>query len=139
MTRVVLDTNVIVSAVLVPSGTQASILLLALQGHIALSVSPPVPAEYEEVLRRPRFKLQPQHIEAVLGTIRKVAHLVEPQRTLSISTHESDNRFLECAAAAAHYIVTGNTRHFPQRYKETTIVTGRRFLDILAESESNPE
>jgi putative PIN family toxin of toxin-antitoxin system len=57
MTRVVLDTNVIVSALLVPSGTQASILLLALRGDIALYISPPVLAEYEEVLRRPRLKL----------------------------------------------------------------------------------
>jgi hypothetical protein len=62
MKRVVLDTNVIVSAVLAPSGTQASVLLLALTGRIALYVSPSVLAEYEEVLRRPRLKLQPHQI-----------------------------------------------------------------------------
>ena len=137
MTRVVVDTNVIVSALLVPSGTQASILLLALRGDIALYISPPVLAEYEEVLRRPRLKLQPRHIEAALGSIREVAHLVEATQTVSISIHESDNRFLECAeAAAADYLVTGNTRHFPQQHKETKAVTGRQFLDILAESEN---
>jgi putative PIN family toxin of toxin-antitoxin system len=105
---VVLDTNVIVSALLVPVGTQASILLLALRRDIALSVSPSVLAEYQEVLYRPRLKLQPRHIEAALGAIRKVANLVEPTVALSISTHESDNRFLECAEAAeADYVVTG--------------------------------
>ena len=36
MSRVVLDTNIIVSALLVPAGTQAAVLLLALQGHVAL-------------------------------------------------------------------------------------------------------
>ena len=136
MSRVVLDTNIIVSAMLVPSGTQAAVLLLALRGDIALYVSSPVLAEYAEVLRRPRFKLQPLQVETVMASIRRVAHLIEPAQTLSISTHESDNRFLECAAAAeADYLVTGNARHFPQTYDRTRIVTGRRFLDILAESE----
>ena len=46
------------------------------------------------------------------------------------------NRFLECAEAAeADYLVTGNTRHFPQSYKTAQIVTGRRLLDIFSESE----
>ena len=132
MSRVVLDTNIIVSALLVPAGTQAAVLLLALQGHVALYVSSPILAEYEEVLRRPRLKLTPQHIQEALAGIRKVAHHVTPTQTLSISAHESDNRFLECAdAAQADYLVTGNTRHFPQSYKTTTVVTGRHFLDTI--------
>ena len=100
MTGVVLDTNVVVSALLVPAGTQASILLLAIRRDIALCVSASVLAEYQEVLYRPRLKLQSRHIEAAMGAIRKVARLVEPNVTLSISAHESDNRFLECAEAA---------------------------------------
>lgn len=133
MILVVLDTNIIVSALLVPAGTQASILLLALRGHIAIAVSPSILAEYEEVLHRPRLKLQPRRVKSALAAIRKVAQLVEPTQTLSLSTHESDNRFLECAEAAhADYLVTGNTKHFPKSHKETTVVTGRQFLDILS-------
>ena len=95
-------------------------------------------AEYEEVLRRPRLKLQPRQIDAALAAIRKVAHLVEPIQTVSASPDESDNRFLECAEVAqADYLVTGNARHFPPSHKRTKIVNGRRFLDILAES-GNP-
>src|SRR5579872_5278126 len=128
MNRVVLDTNVIVSSLLVPAGTQASILTLAVRGHIELYVSPFVLAEHEEVLHRPRFRLEPRHIDTALASIRKMAHLVEPTQVLSISSHESDNRILECAeTAAADYLVTGNTRHFPQCYRQTKIVTGRRF------------
>jgi putative PIN family toxin of toxin-antitoxin system len=137
MKRVVLDTNVVVSALLVPSGTQGSILLLALRGHFALYVSPSVLAEYEEVMHRPRLKLQPRQIDAALSAIRRVAHLVEPIAAVSVSPDESDNRFLECAEAAeADYLVTGNARHFPESHKRTKIVNGRRFLDILAESGS---
>lgn len=114
MNRVVLDTNIIVSAPLVPAGTQASVLLLAPEGQIALYISHTVFAEYEEVLRRPRLKLQTRQIQEALAAIRKVAHFIMPTQTLSVSAHESDNRFLECAEAArADYLVTGNTRHFP--------------------------
>src|SRR5271166_4042921 len=110
MIRVVLDTNIIVSALLVPSGTQASILLLALGSEeIGLYVSLPTLSEYTEVLHRPRFKLQPRRIDALLSEIRKIGHLVAPAQTLTISAHESDNRFLKCAQAAeADYFVTGN-------------------------------
>jgi len=100
MNRVVLDTNIIVSALLVPAGTQASVLLLALREPNALYVSQPVLAEYDEVLRRPRLKLQPRQIDEALAAIRKVARLVAPTQTLSVSADESDNRFLECAEAA---------------------------------------
>lgn len=133
MKRVILDTNVIVSALLVPAGTQAAVLLLALDGQVELFISAPVFAEYEEVLHRPRLKLQPRQIEAALVAIRNIAHLVTPTQTLSVSTHESDNRFLECAEAAkADYLVTGNARHFPQSHKTTRVVSGRQFLDVLA-------
>src|ERR1022692_2027510 len=135
MNRVVLDTHIIVSALLVPSGTQASVLLRALRGPNPLYVSQPVLAEYDEVLRRPRLKLQPRQIDEALAAIHKVAKLVAPAQTLSVSADESDNRFLECAEAAeADYLVTGNTRHFPHIYKTTKIVTGRQFLDMLAGS-----
>jgi putative PIN family toxin of toxin-antitoxin system len=136
MNRVVLDTNIIVSALLVPSGTQASVLLLALREPNALYVSQSVLAEYNEVLSRPRLKLQPRQIDEALAAIRKVANLVAPTKTLSVSADKSDNRFLECAEAAeADYLVTGNTRHFPHIHKTTKIVTGRQFLDMLAGSE----
>jgi putative PIN family toxin of toxin-antitoxin system len=132
MNRVVLDTNVIVSALLVPSGTQASVLLLAFRGHMKLYISEPVFSEYQEVLRRPRFKLHPRQVQAVLRQIGKVASVVRPYAKLSVSPDESDNRLLECAEAAkAHYLVTGNLRHFPPVHKATKIVTGRRFLDIM--------
>ncbi|HKD09567.1 MAG TPA: putative toxin-antitoxin system toxin component, PIN family [Bryobacteraceae bacterium] len=50
MTRVVLDTNIIVSALLQPLGPSAQLLTLALGGSIQLCVSGSVYAEYEEVI-----------------------------------------------------------------------------------------
>ena len=76
MIRVVLDTNVIVSALLVPNGTQASVLLLALRGNVSLVVSSAILSGYESVLRRSRFKLAPSRVDAALDAIRAVAELV---------------------------------------------------------------
>ena len=57
---------------------------------------------------------------------------MKPTSTLTISPHDSDNRFYECAeAAGADYIVTGNTRHFSKPYKNTKIITGRQLLELL--------
>jgi putative PIN family toxin of toxin-antitoxin system len=93
MSRVVLDTNIIVSALLVPSGTQTSVLLLALRAPNTLYVSQPVLAEYDEVLRRPRLKLQPRQIDEALATIRKVANFVAPAQTLSVSAMNPTTAF----------------------------------------------
>jgi len=132
MIKVVIDTNVVVSANLVDEGPSAAILNLAINKNILMCVSPTVLAEYEEVLRRPRLKLNPVKINDVLSLIRRSTSLVFPALTLRISKHESDNRFYECAdAAGADYLITGNTAHFPNAHKTTKIITPRNFLDLI--------
>jgi putative PIN family toxin of toxin-antitoxin system len=133
MIRVVIDTNVVVSANLVDEGPSAAILSLAISKKIMMFVSPAVLAEYEKVLSRPRLKFDPGRVKAVLTIIRDAAELVQPTRTIKeIEKDEPDNRFLECAdAARAEYIVTGNPKHFPQTFENITIVTPREFLEIV--------
>ena len=134
MTRVVVDTNVVVSGTLVDQGLSASILDLAANKKIQMIVSPDILAEYAEVLRRPRFKLSPSHVDNVLSVIRKTSELVKPSRKLSISRDESDNRFYECAEAGkADFLVTGNSKHFPVHHKSTRIVSPREFIELLGE------
>jgi predicted nucleic acid-binding protein len=63
----------------------------------------------------------------------RAGQLFVPMMTRSESPDEDDNRFLELAeAASAQYLVTGNKRHFPDRWKQTRIVNAREFLEILA-------
>ena len=58
--------------------------------------------------------------------------MVKSGGRLKISEHEDDNRIYECALAAkADYIVTENTRHFPNPHKYTRIVTARQLLKLL--------
>ena len=132
MIRLVLDTNVIVSAFLNTVGLEASVLLLALRGMVVLCVSSEVLAEYEKVLYRAKLKLNPERVRQVLRQIRAVGALVEPPDTRSISPDEPDNRFLECAEAGrADFLVTGNKRHFPTHWKSTTIVNARELLELI--------
>jgi putative PIN family toxin of toxin-antitoxin system len=95
-------------------------------------VSESILAEYERVLRRPRLRLDRDRIDAALATTRRTSTIVQPGHTLDISSDESDNRFYECAEAAdAHYLITGNARHFQRNHKSTRIVTPREFVSII--------
>jgi putative PIN family toxin of toxin-antitoxin system len=137
MIRVVLDTNVVVSALLKPAGAEAAVLLLVLEGMVFVGISDAILAEYEDVLSRPKFKRPPEVVKGLVADLRSVGRLVKPKQRVAVSPDESDNRFLECAEALkAHFLVTGNTRHFPQRWKGTEVVTARQFIDRLATHES---
>ena len=105
---------------------------LAASKRILSVVTKEILAEYEEVLRRPRFKLSPARIRKVLAVLRRTSELVKPGRKLTISRDESDNRFYECAeAGAADFLITGNTLHFPVHHKTTKIVTPREFIELV--------
>ena len=98
--RVVLDTNIIVSACLRPEGAPATIVELALLGTFTVYLSPNVLGEYREVLARPKFSRQIERITVLLEGIEEVAVVVMPDRRIEISPDEEDNRLLECAEAA---------------------------------------
>jgi predicted nucleic acid-binding protein len=70
-----------------------------------------------------------------LARLRRSSVLVMPTRKVSASPDDSDNRFLECAEAArADFLVTGNTKHFPKRWKRTEVVNAREFLSRTGSS-----
>jgi putative PIN family toxin of toxin-antitoxin system len=134
MIRIVLDTNILVFALLQPEGPPVAVLLLALSRVVQLCVSDSIHAEYDEVIRRPRFKRSAGTIEKTLAAIREVGESVTPAVTLRECVDPDDDIFLECAEAAhADYLVTGNARHFPHHWKGTRTVTAREFLEIIAD------
>ena len=129
MIRVVLDTNVLVSAVIKTQGAEAAALDLATQHRAQLCVSEPILKEYIEVLYRPKLRLDRVRVLRVLEFISREGLTIAPRVILAACPDEPDNRFLECAdAASAEYLVTGNKRHFPERWKSTSIVNARDFL-----------
>lgn len=133
MIRVVLDTNILISALLSPQGSPAQIFLMAiLEPDTQLCVSGDIFAEYEEVIRRPRLNRSDCEVANTLRTIREKGLWVKPTEKVHACSDPDDNIFLECAqAVAAHYLVTGNTKHFPAAWASTQIVTARQFLDAV--------
>jgi putative PIN family toxin of toxin-antitoxin system len=136
MIRVVIDTNVLVSALLQPEGLPAAVWMLALSGRVQPCVSDAVLAEYEDVIRRPHFKRDAETIEETLQAVRKAARHVKPTMRAGECSDPDDNIFLECAEAAhADYLVTGNQRHFPDQWKKTRVIGVREFIEILIQQE----
>jgi uncharacterized protein len=135
MIRVVLDTNILVSALLQPQGFPARAFLIALAGTTAqLCLSGDIYAEYEEVIQRPKFERSHSVIQQALAAIRRNGFWVRPSEKVRACSDRDDNIFLECAQAArAQYIVTGNLKHFPVQWAETQIVTARQFVEVMAD------
>ena len=132
MSRIVLDTNIIVSTLLQPVGPPAQIFVLALGGPLQLCVSANIYAEYEEVISRPRFKRSEEIIVGALRAIRNKGFWVRPTARLHVCADPDDNMFLECAQTArAEYLVTGNLKHFPPTWESTRIVNPRHLLDVV--------
>jgi len=131
--RVVLDTNILVSAALRPDELQRTVLLLAMTKPARLYVTKAILAEYREVLARPEFKIRKGLQLQLLQLIKNHAQLIVPARALQVASDSDDNKFLECAdAARADYLITGNQRHFPKFWKQTKIITSREFISIVA-------
>ena len=131
--RLVIDTNVVVSAALKPEGLQRTLLLLAMTKPAHWYVSAPILSEYALVLARPELKIRRHLREQLLQFIRNHVRLIAPPRLATVTSDPADNMFIECAdAARADYLVTGNLRHFPKFWKSTKIISSREFLTVIA-------
>ncbi len=137
----VLDTNVVVSAMLKWDSVPGNILELVFQGMVIPILNEGILREYAEVLRRAKFHLTEDIVRAVTDGIRKEAVFVSGESGDFTLPDPKDVVFyavaMEASKAEDVYLVTGNLRHFPA---EPHIVTPRQFLDIILngiESEEN--
>jgi putative PIN family toxin of toxin-antitoxin system len=127
MLRVVIDTNVIVSALLSPLGNPAKIHKIFLAGLLTFVYSSDILDEYQDVLSRPRLKIPADEIEIVFSAIKQYGELTEPLPSTDDMVDESDRIFYDAAKSAGAYLITGNMRHYPQ---ESFILTPKEFLDL---------
>ena len=68
-----------------------------------------------------------------MRSMRRIATIVSPRRTLSVTVDPDDNKVVECALEAkADFIVTGNIRHFPSKLQDIRVVAPKPFLFLLA-------
>ena len=131
--RLVIDTNVVASAALKPTGLQRTVLLLAMAKPARLYVSTPILEEYREVLARPELRIRKGLRLQLMQLLKNCSYTVAPTRKIEVAIDPDDNNFLECAdAAGADYLISGNQRHFPRFWKKTKIVTAREFVSLTA-------
>jgi putative PIN family toxin of toxin-antitoxin system len=131
--RLVIDTNILISAAIKPAGLQRTVLLLAITRPARLWVSRPILEEYSEVLGRLELRIRKGLRQQLLQLIKNHSYTVVPTRRLDVTSDPDDNMFLECAdAGRADYLVTGNQKHFPRFWKKTKIITTREFIGLTA-------
>lgn len=95
----VIDTNVLVSGMLSPSGNEATVLLALDHRLIRACFSPDILADYA-VLARPKFAFLPEEIEVLLTMLRNNSGLFRPVDSLFASPDPGDTKILQCALAA---------------------------------------
>jgi len=130
MISVVIDTNVFVSAVITPFGYPAMTLAAVFNGDIELLFDDRIMAEYRDVLKRKKFGIEPHLVDEVLDYIVSVGtHITASHLDIRLKDH-SDLPFIEVAVAGgADALVTGNTKHFPNRVDGTKIISPKSFVN----------
>jgi putative PIN family toxin of toxin-antitoxin system len=132
--RVVLDTNVLLSALAFPGSKPDQVVQRVRRGEVELFLSPFILTELERILRN-KFRFTKRQTDERLAVIRRMATLVDPtERITVVAAKDDDNRILECALAAhAEYLVTGDKEHLLplQSIGATRIVSPATFLTLL--------
>ncbi len=137
MQKLILDTNVIVSALISSSIPSKILYELVLTRKVEICLSEEVLAEYVEVLNRDKFSKFANFktkAEVVLNRLREIATFYQTDRKIEVLTDTSDNKFLELAAvSSADYLTTGNTLDFTiTEFEYTKILTPREYWDNYA-------
>src|SRR5579863_8717636 len=131
--RLVIDTNILISAAIKPAGLQRTVLLLAMTKPARWYVSRPVLEEYRNVFARKELKIRKGLQSQLLQLIRNRSRLISATRRIEAALDPDDDIFLECAdAAGADYLITGNQKHFPKFWKKTKVITPREFVTLVA-------
>jgi putative PIN family toxin of toxin-antitoxin system len=112
--RIVLDTNVLVSALLDIHGAPAQVLDLVRQGFLTLCTDGRMYEEYEEVLSRPDFPFDPGDVGMLMKFLHDSSELIAGRPLTHRLPDPEDEPSLEVAAQGrVDALVTGNIRHFP--------------------------
>ena len=140
MTRLVLDTNVWVSAILNPRGKPALILKLALRGVVELVISRAMIEEMNKVLHYPKLikllkknRVSVEEIEAFIKNIDTIAEITKGELVLEVIKEDpTDNIILACAVeGGADFIISGDSHLLKlANFEEIEIVAPATFLEL---------
>jgi len=130
--KIVLDTNVLVSGLLTPFGPSGEIVRMVFSGEILLYIDARILSEYQDVLHRPKFNFNKDHIGTLLYFIEQYGQFISSSPLTNRLPDFDDEPFLEVAIAGrVRSLVTGNTAHYhsPLR-KGVNILSPSEFIEF---------
>jgi putative PIN family toxin of toxin-antitoxin system len=135
MIYAVIDTNVLVSALITHNSLSATakVVRLLLEGGFVPLYESNIIEEYQEVLHRSKFKLLPDVADAIISYIKE--HGIETSRTAfqELMPDEDDRVFYEVSLSVDDsFLVTGNLKHYPQTPK---VISPADFINVIMESQ----
>ena len=136
MIRVVMDTNIIVSSLLIREGNPALIFKMFLWGEIENAITTEILAEVKEVFSRQKITKRMSLVkrEFILNSLEEFSKKITPGLKLEeIKEDPDDNKILECAVAAAvEYIISGDDHLLKKKeFRGIKIVSPAEFLKLM--------
>ena len=125
MMKLVIDTNVIISAALSDKGNPAHIINMISEGKLQLYYNEQILSEYSEVLSRKKFMFTLDKQILLLNKIVELGVIYEPVISVSPMPDEEDRIFYDTAKESGAFLITGNKKHYPD---EPFIMTPSDFL-----------
>ena len=139
--KIVLDTNVLVSGLLTPFGSSGQIVRMVFSGELTVYIDARILAEYKDVLHRPKFKFNKDHIGILLDFIKKYGQFTSNSPLKNRLPDPDDEPFLEVAIAGmVKSLVTGNRKHYPSLvFKGVNIFSPSEFLKFYRKQDKDTE
>ena len=128
--RAVVDTNILVSALLTPSGPPGAVAQAIRHGRLQPMVCAEIIEEYVDVLHRPRLALPPHDVDELIALLSAQAQWVRitPYLTELKLPDPGDWPFIATALAGECPVITGNAKHFPKRVG-VDVMTAREWVE----------
>ncbi len=141
MQKIILDTNVIVSALIQKSYPYFILHQVILSNEVELCISNRIIKEYHLVLNRSKFSKYSDfqsRAELVLLAIEQIAVFYHPKSKINILKDKEDNKFIEVAEEAnADFVITGNSKDFNiKNYKKTKILSPKDYWEKYNQKET---
>ena len=132
MIGVIIDTNILVSALLKPISVPSKVLQTVFQnGNFNIYVSMAILVEYQRVLSYPKFGkiITSNDVRKIIAMFQETAKIKKPPTTTFPIPHEEDRAFYDIAQATGAYVITGNHNHFPPTNPK--FISPQKFLEFL--------
>jgi putative PIN family toxin of toxin-antitoxin system len=126
MPSFVIDTNILVSALIARGSIPHQIIRLIKNSVLQTRYNDAILAEYRDVLLRPKFNFQAEDVQKVVNGIIRAGISVNAVSSTFFMPDESDRKFYDVAKTADAILITGNKKHYPD---EPFILTPASFIN----------